>query len=630
MLMPLLLVVLASTPDSAEMLLMRARAERDVSLLDAPLFDPATCSDLLLQELLLTLAQIGHSSSPARIASFFRQDNLRDTALFAYGELEGAPLEPLLAELEKCSGTARLLALEALSKLATPAQHDRVAQAWLALAEEDRARTVVFMFRVASEAVTQAVIAELDKPSLADGGYVYYLARTGAAVPSALKSRLLSAYAKDAAILMNAVRIKVSDQNRTGAQIAKLCSHPDVGVRVNALRALAQADPTLVAGAAMPRVTDPNPGVLREAITALLALGWDNIDHTLSTLTDDFSPSQLETMVARAEKDRLGRFLPLVADWREAPQPWKKVQAIRALGRAGDEESRKQLLQLCGHSDPVLRTNALGAIAQHGDFPERAGLLDQALASGDPLQMATALALAKPDDVNRLLELAQKTYSEIDFQYGLIDQLKDWQSKEARETTLRGLLSHPDYLVRLKAYNALGPELAGPRDQILEKHWAPHLNRELLEEATSLLRQKQPIYWDLQTSKGKISIELQGNYAPITVANILQLTRKGYFDQMTFHRVVPNFVVQAGDPRGDGNGGPGYAIPCEVNLLRYERGAVGMALAGKDTGGSQFFICHSAQPHLDGGYTVFGRVVAGMAIADLVEEGDLILKASLR
>ncbi|RPH54105.1 peptidylprolyl isomerase, partial [bacterium] len=92
----------------------------------------------------------------------------------------------------------------------------------------------------------------------------------------------------------------------------------------------------------------------------------------------------------------------------------------------------------------------------------------------------------------------------------------------------------------------------------------------------------------------------------------------------TFHRVVPDFVLQGGDPRGDGTGGPGYAIRDEINPLRYDRGAVGMALAGPDTGGSQFFLTLSPQPHLDGGYTVFGEVVSGGEVMDQIRIGDRI------
>jgi cyclophilin family peptidyl-prolyl cis-trans isomerase len=98
---------------------------------------------------------------------------------------------------------------------------------------------------------------------------------------------------------------------------------------------------------------------------------------------------------------------------------------------------------------------------------------------------------------------------------------------------------------------------------------------------------------------------------------------------LSFMRVVPNFVIQSGDPRNDQEGGPGYSIRCEINMRPYERGSVGMALAGKDTGGSQFFITMSAQPHLDGGYTCFGRVISGMPAVDHMVPGDRIVKVRI-
>ena len=128
----------------------------------------------------------------------------------------------------------------------------------------------------------------------------------------------------------------------------------------------------------------------------------------------------------------------------------------------------------------------------------------------------------------------------------------------------------------------------------------------------------------INTVRGPIRLELFGTDAPITAWNFLSLARSGYFRNTRFHRVVPNFVAQDGDPRDDGNGGPGYAIRDEMNPRRYERGAVGMALSGPDTGGSQYFITHSPQPHLDGHYTVFGRDVRGYDILDKIVQGDLI------
>jgi len=139
----------------------------------------------------------------------------------------------------------------------------------------------------------------------------------------------------------------------------------------------------------------------------------------------------------------------------------------------------------------------------------------------------------------------------------------------------------------------------------------------------------QPVA-EIVTERGTIVVSLLGRDAPLTVQNFVTLARRGFYDGLRFHRVVPNFVVQDGDPRGDGNGGPGYQIRDELNPVRYDRGVVGMALSGPDTGGSQYFITHSAQPHLDGHYTAFGRVVSGFDVLDRIVQGDQIRRIRVR
>ena len=108
----------------------------------------------------------------------------------------------------------------------------------------------------------------------------------------------------------------------------------------------------------------------------------------------------------------------------------------------------------------------------------------------------------------------------------------------------------------------------------------------------------------MKTAKGEIQIDLFNEDAPNTVKNFTDLIEKGFYDGLNFHRVIPNFVIQGGCPQGTGTGGPGYHIDCEINANRHQAGTLSMAHAGKDTGGSQFFICHSPQPHLDGVHTV--------------------------
>jgi cyclophilin family peptidyl-prolyl cis-trans isomerase len=129
---------------------------------------------------------------------------------------------------------------------------------------------------------------------------------------------------------------------------------------------------------------------------------------------------------------------------------------------------------------------------------------------------------------------------------------------------------------------------------------------------------------EIRTNRGSLRVRLDCPLAPRTCLNFLELAGQHFYDGLLFHRVVPDFVVQAGDPRGDGFGGPGYIIPDELNRLRYRRGVIGMALAGPDTGGSQFFITLSPQPHLDGGYTAFGEVISGLDTLDLIQPGDRI------
>lgn len=126
----------------------------------------------------------------------------------------------------------------------------------------------------------------------------------------------------------------------------------------------------------------------------------------------------------------------------------------------------------------------------------------------------------------------------------------------------------------------------------------------------------------IETDHGKIVVELFDKDAPNTVANFESLIKKGFYDGLTFHRVIPGFVAQGGCPEGTGRGGPGYTIKCEINPNKHERGALSMAHAGKDTGGSQFFICYDAFPHLDGVHTVFGRVIEGMDAVDAIKQGD--------
>jgi peptidyl-prolyl cis-trans isomerase B (cyclophilin B) len=135
----------------------------------------------------------------------------------------------------------------------------------------------------------------------------------------------------------------------------------------------------------------------------------------------------------------------------------------------------------------------------------------------------------------------------------------------------------------------------------------------------------------ISTAKGDITLTLFPQEAPGTVANFAKLAKEGFYDGLTFHRVIPNFMIQGGCPQGIGSGGPGYTIPCETqgNPHKHGTGALSMAHRGPDTGGSQFFITHCPQPHLDGVHTVFGQVESGQEVVDAISQGDKMDKVTI-
>ncbi len=236
------------------------------------------------------------------------------------------------------------------------------------------------------------------------------------------------------------------------------------------------------------------------------------------------------------------------------------------------------------------------------------------LAASDANTSALALALPRA--------LSETTN---DASLAILDALAKQKRARANEAIKAGLDSN-DHLVRRRAASLLKSLDAG--DYSLRVGFVRTLNSRADYER-ALARYGKLVRAVVSTDKGAFTIELLPEDAPLTVDNFVKLARGKFFDRTTFHRVVPNFVIQGGDPRGDGNGGPPYQIRCEINRVPYARGAIGMALSGKDTGGSQWFATHSPQPHLDGGYTVFGRVTEGMDVVDRIVRGDRIMSVSI-
>jgi cyclophilin family peptidyl-prolyl cis-trans isomerase len=277
------------------------------------------------------------------------------------------------------------------------------------------------------------------------------------------------------------------------------------------------------------------------------------------------------------------------------------------------------LVQKGGAELEALLQNAVAAVRSAAAAGAPASALPALLADPDPVVVGAAAARAEeleavevgPNLVEALARI--EGADALEAQMGLLSAAAALNIQEA-VAAAESLADAEPYALRQAAAHALAQLTSKPRVARLPSPLGP-------------APQLEPTVVRLTTTRGTIRIRLLVDDAPRTAKNFVDLVGRPLYDGLTFHRVVPNFVIQGGDPRGDGSGGPGYTIPCEINLHRYGEGTVGMALAGRDTGGSQFFIAHGPQPHLDGSYTTFGEIIEGLEVATGMVEGDVIQEA---
>lgn len=258
-----------------------------------------------------------------------------------------------------------------------------------------------------------------------------------------------------------------------------------------------------------------------------------------------------------------------------------------------------------------------------------------ALNDPSPSVRAAALEAAAPrlEAAPALIPAWEKTFARIFGTAEPDDVVTALEAAAARGAAGRALVSAkvdtPDAVVREKARRVMVEKFGAKPDGFRKIAVASGRTmadyRELARRTNGFAAEVE-----IATIRGGFRIALDFEEAPATSFSFYTLARRGFFNRLFIHRVVPDFVVQTGDPRGDGSGGPGYVLRDELNALTYERGTVGMALSGPDTGGSQWFVALAPQPHLDGGYTVFGRVVSGMEVLDRIEQDDRLLSVKVR
>jgi cyclophilin family peptidyl-prolyl cis-trans isomerase/HEAT repeat protein len=413
---------------------------------------------------------------------------------------------------------------------------------------------------------------------------------------------------RDPGVALAAVRaLGVCGDGRGTAPVAAALDSTDLTVKHEALRALAALPPDRSLRArVVPYVGAAQPWIRAAALEALAHTDKDEFALVLSGLdpdtewsvraakatalglspADDVSASILHAML----KDEDVRVVPFV---------------LEALRKSRGADAAETLRGHLSHPDPVVRASAAEGLA----------------------------ALALPGTTAPLLAAyrASPSGAEIDTRAAIVSALATQKGTDAIAALEEVARADPSRVVRGKAATAL-------RERGRE---APPLGPEAVDRPFADYREAMrpydpipgvPLYSPraiLHTRYGVVEILLDTVEAPLTVASFVALAERGFYDGLTFHRVVPGFVAQGGCPRGDGSGGPGYALRSELGQHPYGRGAVGIATSGKDTGGSQFFITLAPAPHLDGAYALFGSVTRGMDVVEKIRPGDLIERVEI-
>jgi len=565
---------------------------------------------------------------------------VRRSVAFALGEIgDPAAADTLFSmthDLQHADVSSE--AVEALSKIAASISLPRYLELTTAANPDGvRARAIRFLFRFGTDPASEAAMQSLgDASSHMRREAAYALSRR----PLAAARPRLELLLNDPETLTRAYAARALGRIADPASLEALLratGDPHPWVRSNVAVAISQIavkTPTAI----------ERPKIL-EDILRIFALAEDPDPGTRASAIDTLSHYALKNQTARARLDRIatngtrwerelaagaiaGRFGlgGIAAAASETGQAaWSQVRMLEATSNAASAAFRKTSL---ASSDALIRAAALGAIPDD-QVDREIELIHSAMNDSDVVVRANALdryGLTTTEEPAKrwetLLAAERRAVGDTmnDARLAAVRALAS-TDHPSRESSLRGWLSDSDPVVRRAAADLIVEKLKANRPQ-----FTPLPVTRSMDDYREIVRwSRTPHTATIHMVRGKIEIALMTQDSPMTTKNFADLAMKGFFDNTSFMRVVPNFVIQGGDPRNDMNGGPGYAIRDEINLQRYTRGAVGMALSGPDTGGSQFFITHSPQPHLDGGYTIFGRVIDGMgAVVDQTERGDKV------
>jgi cyclophilin family peptidyl-prolyl cis-trans isomerase/HEAT repeat protein len=317
----------------------------------------------------------------------------------------------------------------------------------------------------------------------------------------------------------------------------------------------------------------------------------------------------------------------------ESPDPALRAAAAESLAFLPNADARPWRDRFAEDKSPLVKLGVLGSLKTIEAVQQNRDIVNSALTDPGPGVRAAAVEAlgltGEPSVLPLLQEAANKAQADAgpEVAASVIGVCEKLRADPGARRIVESLYRQARPLVARLARRSL--VLVFRADPAAFPAPEYKTGRSLADYAEILAEAKKPWQARVETSRGEFTIHLAGDAAPLAVLNFVRLAQQKFFEGVPVHRVVPNFVLQDGDPTGTGDGGPGYQIRDEINPLEYGRGAVGMALSGPDTGGSQWFVTHSPQPHLNGIYTVFGQVTAGQDVVERIEQWDRITRITV-